>query len=45
MVTVLDHTIVPVRDRQEAVKFYTEIFGFEDLGEAGPFLRFGLTTR
>ena len=38
MVTVLDHTIVPVRDRQEAVKFYTEIFGFEDLGEAGPFL-------
>ena len=38
MITVLDHTIVPVRDREEAVKFYTAIFGFEDLGEAGPFL-------
>ena len=38
MVTVLDHTIVPVRDREEAVKFYTEIFGFEDLREAKPFL-------
>ena len=38
MPTVLDHTIVPVRDRAEAVQFYTRIFGFEDLGEVGPFL-------
>ena len=38
MTTVLDHTIVPVKDREEAVEFYTRIFGFEDLGEAGPFL-------
>ena len=38
MTTVLDHTIVPVRDREEAVEFYSRIFGFEDLGEVGPFL-------
>ena len=38
MGTVLDHTIVPVRDREQAVQFYTRIFGFEDLGEVGPFL-------
>jgi catechol 2,3-dioxygenase-like lactoylglutathione lyase family enzyme len=38
MTTVLDHTIVPVRDREEAVVFYTRIFGFQDLGEVGPFL-------
>ena len=38
MATVLDHTIVPVRNREEAVEFYSRIFGFEDLGEAGPFL-------
>ena len=38
MTTVLDHTIVPVRDRKEAVEFYTRIFGFQDLGEVGPFL-------
>ena len=37
MATVLDHTIVPVRDREEAVEFYTRIFAFEDLGEVGPF--------
>ena len=38
MATVLDHTIVPVNDRERAVEFYTRIFGFEDLGEVGPFL-------
>ena len=38
MTVVLDHTIVPVTDRAEAVEFYTRIFGFEDLGEVGPFL-------
>ena len=34
----MDHTIVPVNDREEAVEFYTRTFGFEDLGEAGLFL-------
>ena len=38
MATVLDHTIVPVRDREASVEFYTRIFGFENLGEVGPFL-------
>ena len=38
MATVLDHTIVPVRNREESVEFYGRIFGFEDLGEVGPFL-------
>ncbi len=38
MAVVLDHTIVPVNDREQAVEFYTRIFGFEDLGEVGPFL-------
>ena len=38
MTIVLDHTIVPVNDREESVEFYTRIFGFEDLGEVGPFL-------
>ncbi len=38
MTVVLDNTIVPVNDRAEAVEFYSRIFGFEDLGEVGPFL-------
>jgi hypothetical protein len=38
MTVVLDHTIVPARDREEAVEFYTRILGFQDLGEVGPFL-------
>jgi catechol 2,3-dioxygenase-like lactoylglutathione lyase family enzyme len=38
MTVVLDHTIVPVNNREESVEFYTRIFGFEDLGESGPFL-------
>ena len=38
MATVLDHTIVPVHDREKSVEFYSRIFGFEDLGETGPFL-------
>ncbi len=36
MATFLDHTIVPVRDRDEAAEFYSRIFGFENLGERGP---------
>ena len=38
MATVLDHTIVPVIDREKSVEFYTRIFGFDNLGEVGPFL-------
>jgi catechol 2,3-dioxygenase-like lactoylglutathione lyase family enzyme len=38
MTVVLDHTIVPVNDREQAVEFYARIFGFEELGEVGPFL-------
>ena len=38
MATVLDHTIVPSIDRQKSVEFYNRIFGFENLGEVGPFL-------
>ena len=38
MTTVLDHTIVPVNSREEAVEFYSRIFGFDNLGEVGPFL-------
>ena len=38
MATVIDHTIVPTIDREKSVEFYTRIFGFEDLGEVGPFL-------
>jgi catechol 2,3-dioxygenase-like lactoylglutathione lyase family enzyme len=38
MAMVLDHTIVPVRDREKSVEFYSRILGFEDLGEVGPFL-------
>ena len=38
MATVLDHTIIPVRDRDVAVEFYSRIFGFESLGPVGNFL-------
>ena len=38
MVTVLDDTIIPVRDREVAVEFYSRIFGFEPLGPVGNFL-------
>ena len=38
MATVMDHTIVPVRDRETSVEFYGRILGFENLGEVGPFL-------
>ena len=34
---VLDHTIVPVRDREASAAFYNRIFGFVDEGEVGPF--------
>lgn len=38
MATFLDHTIVPVRDREEAVEFYSRILGFEKPREDGNFL-------
>jgi len=38
MTVVLDHTIVPVNDREQSVEFYSRIFGFENLGEVGRFL-------
>ena len=38
MATVLDHTIVPVHNREESAEFYCRIFAFENLGEVGPFL-------
>jgi catechol 2,3-dioxygenase-like lactoylglutathione lyase family enzyme len=37
MAVVLDHTIIPVRDQQEAVAFYSAILGLQDGGMAGPF--------
>jgi catechol 2,3-dioxygenase-like lactoylglutathione lyase family enzyme len=37
MTVVLDHTIIPVRDQQEAVAFYTTILGLQDEGMGGPF--------
>ncbi len=36
MVT-LDHLIVAVNDRDASVRFYTEVMGFGDEGEDGPF--------
>jgi catechol 2,3-dioxygenase-like lactoylglutathione lyase family enzyme len=36
-VVTLDHLIVKVNDRQASVRFYTEVMGFGDEGEDGPF--------
>lgn len=33
----LDHTIVAVRDRTEAIEFYTRVLGFEHAGSTGHF--------
>ena len=35
MTAVLDHTIVPVRDQDESVDFYTNVLGFQYGGRAG----------
>lgn len=35
MSIVLDHTIVPVKDQEEAVRFYTTILGLEAGGRGG----------
>jgi catechol 2,3-dioxygenase-like lactoylglutathione lyase family enzyme len=34
---LLDHTIVPVRDAEVSVRFYTEVLGLEADGQDGPF--------
>jgi catechol 2,3-dioxygenase-like lactoylglutathione lyase family enzyme len=36
-VVTLDHLIVRVNDRVASVRFYTEVIGFADEGEDGPF--------
>jgi len=38
MTTYLDHTIVPVKDRQASVDFYTKMFSFDYVGEVIRFL-------
>jgi len=35
MTMVLDHTIVPVKDQEEAVRFYTTVLGLQAGGPAG----------
>jgi len=35
MTAVLDHTIVPARDQDESVDFYTNVLGFQYDGRAG----------
>jgi glyoxylase I family protein len=36
-VVTLDHLILKVNDREASVRFYTEVMGFADEGEDGPF--------
>ncbi len=35
MTVVLDHTILPVRDQDESVDFYTNVLGFKYDGRTG----------
>jgi len=37
MTVVLDHTIVPVKDQDEAAEWYCQVLGFENMGKVGPF--------
>jgi catechol 2,3-dioxygenase-like lactoylglutathione lyase family enzyme len=37
MAAILDHTIVDVVDREETIRFYTEVLGFEYGGSTGSF--------
>jgi catechol 2,3-dioxygenase-like lactoylglutathione lyase family enzyme len=37
MTIELNHMIVPVRDKEESVRFYERIFGFKYEGPMGPF--------
>ena len=43
MPAMLDHTIVPVRDQDESVEFYTRALGFHYDGPAGMDNRFAVT--
>ena len=36
---MLDHLILPINDREQSLRFYTEVLGFEDEGERQPFLQ------
>ena len=42
MAAGLDHTIVPVKDQEESVEFYTRIFDFEYTGRGGRDDRFAV---
>ena len=42
MGAILDHTIVPVRDQEEAVQFYNRLLGFRPLGRTGMNDRFAV---
>ena len=37
MATVLDHTIVPAKDQDQAAEWYSSILGFENVGRVGHF--------
>lgn len=37
MMIILDHTIVPARDKEESARFFASIFGLSYEGEAGHF--------
>lgn len=37
MGVVLDHTIIPAYDAEEAVRFYATLLGLQDEGTSGPF--------
>ena len=42
MSAMLDHTIVPVKDQDESVEFYTRVLGFQYDGKAGMDDRFAV---
>ena len=42
MTAMLDHTIVPVKDQDESVEFYTRVLGFQYDGRAGMDDRFAV---
>jgi catechol 2,3-dioxygenase-like lactoylglutathione lyase family enzyme len=39
MTILLDHTIVPAREKWESARFFAAMFGAPILGEAGPFVQ------
>jgi catechol 2,3-dioxygenase-like lactoylglutathione lyase family enzyme len=34
---ILDHLILKVNDLEESIAFYTNVMGFENVGQDGPF--------